>query len=111
MCGITDREEPVGVLAVVQLIVEIPGASSHKLASLSEGQSPADGPVSHSANKGVQGVLQQNVDSILRPDIRVVFCLNHHSNSFISYLTDPASRKAKPACMKKIKRDTIIKKN
>ena len=69
----TDREEPVGVLAVVQLIVEIPGASSHKLASLSEGQSPADGPVSHSADEGVQGVLQQNVDSILRPDIRVVF--------------------------------------
>ena len=27
------------------------------------------------------------------------------------YLTDPASRKAKPACMKKIKRDTTIKKN
>ena len=37
--------------------------------------------------------------------------LNHHGNAFISYLTDPASRKAKPACMKKIKRDTIIKKN
>ena len=37
--------------------------------------------------------------------------LNHHGNSFISYLTDPASRKAKPACMKKIKSDTIIKKN
>ena len=29
----------------------------------------------------------------------------------ISYLTDPASRKAKPACMKKIKRETMIRKN
>ena len=29
----------------------------------------------------------------------------------MSDLTDPASRKAKPACMKKIKRETTIKKN
>ena len=31
--------------------------------------------------------------------------------SVFSYLTDPASKKAKPACMKNMKRETMIKKN
>ena len=87
MAGRTDREEPVWILAVVQFIVEIPRASSHELSPLSEGQSPAYSPVRHSADESVQGVLQQDIDGVLRPDRK--FYSNHSSIAvfFVVFLT------------------------
>ena len=65
-----EGEEPARVLVVVQFIVEIPGPPRHKLAALPKGQSPANGPVRHPADEGVQGVLQEDVHCVLRPDVK-----------------------------------------
>ena len=93
-------EEPLGVLLIVHCVVEVFRSSTEEIAALSIGQSPAYCPVGCGTDERVQHVLDEDVDSVLGPEIKLLE--GFRLKLFLTSLTVPASRKANPHCMMKI---------
>ena len=105
-------EEPCWISVIRQLVIEELRSSTEGITLGPIGQPPAQGPVGDPANEDIQHVLDQDVDGILRPEEAEENNLSY-SIQFLSEsdLTEPASRKANPHCMKKMSMETTMRKN
>ena len=65
-------EEPLGILLILHRVTEIFRSSTEEIATLSIGQSPAYCPVGCGTDEGVQHVLDEDVDSVLGPETKLV---------------------------------------
>ena len=108
-------EEPFRILVIIELPVEKCWSSTEWVSSSSIGETPANSPVGNSSDEAVHKVLQKDVHSVLRS----ASILRHLLCRFIiklrvailnTYWTEPASRNAKPPCMKKMMIDITMRK-
>ena len=58
-------KEPLGVVMMGQLVVEVLRSATEQVSSFSVCEAPAYGPVRQSSYEGVQHVLDENVDGVL----------------------------------------------
>ena len=60
-----DLKEPLGVVMMGKLVVEVLRSATEQVSSFSVGEAPAYSPVRQSPYEGVQHVLDENVDGVL----------------------------------------------